>query len=88
MKFTEHARLRMGQRGIPAAMLDFVREHGEVRGDAIILDRSAVRALLDQLDRMRKQAIKVLDKGGVGVVEQGDSIITTYNIDGRRRNDY
>ena len=87
MKFTKHARIRMGQRGIPCSMVEFVREYGQVQGDAVVLDRKGAKALLDELDLMRKQAIKVLDKGGVGIVEQGHSVITTYNVTGRRRYD-
>ena len=85
MKLTKHAKIRMGQRGIPYSMVEFVREYGRVEGDAIVLDRKGAKGLLDALDTMRKQAIKVLDKGGVGVVEQGHSVITAYNITGRCR---
>lgn len=87
MKQTEHVRIRMGQRGIPAWMLDFVRRHGEIRGDSIFLDRRGAKALLDEADRVRRQALKVLDKGGVAIIEDADSVITTYNMTARQNHD-
>lgn len=86
MKFSRHARIRMSQRGIPDWMVHFVRAHGEVEGDEVRLDRRGAMALLEHADEMRRQALKVLDKGGVAVIEQGDHVVTTYNITERRKN--
>lgn len=87
MKISAHAQMRMGQRGIPAALLGLVRKHGRVDGDRVVLDRREAKALLDQITAERAALLKVIDKGGIAVVEQGETIVTTYNLTERRWND-
>jgi len=80
MKFTKHARIRMGQRGIPDRIANLVSECGRIEGDMRILDRREARILLDEIDRRRKDLMRVIDKGGVAVVEEGNRVITAFNL--------
>jgi hypothetical protein len=83
MHITEHARHRMAERGIPKRLVAFARRHGRWEGDRCVLDRKETQQLLDELADEMRLAKKVLDKGGVVVVEAGDSVITTFNVDQR-----
>lgn len=75
-KKTKHIEKRMSQRGISQAMLDLVLRYGEEgRAGRVFLNRKSVAQVLrDYRDLMR-----ILDKGGVEVVVEGDSLVTTYN---------
>ena len=85
MTLTKHARIRMGQRGIPGRMIELARKHGRIEGDQWVLDRREARAALEELMVERAALLKVIDKGGVVVVEEDDTIVTTYNITERLR---
>ena len=62
----------MAQRGIPKRLLDFTRKHGRLEGDRFcILDRKEAAHLIEQLTEEMRLAKKVLDKGGIVVVESG-----------------
>ena len=87
MKLSRHARIRMGQRGIPARMIELARRHGRVEGDQWVLDRREALSVLDEVNAERAALLKVIDKGGVVVVEEDDTIVTTFNITERRRHD-
>lgn len=75
----------MNQRGIPAALVDLVLEHGRWDGDACKLDRKGLRQLLDEMDGFRSTVVKALDKGGLAVVEAGGALLTTYARPAQRR---
>lgn len=83
-RLTHHMDARMNQRGIPAALVDLVLEHGQWDGDACKLDRKGLRELLDAVDGFRSTVIKALDKGGLAVVEAGGALLTTYARPGHR----
>ena len=85
MTLTKHARIRMGQRGIPGRMIELARKHGRIEGDQWVLDRREARAALEELMVERAALLKVNDKGGVVAVEEDDTIVTTYNITERLR---
>jgi hypothetical protein len=85
MKFSQHARIRMGQRGIPGRMIELARKHGRIEGDQWVLDRREARAALEALMAERAALLKVIDKGGVVVVEEDNTVVTTYNITERMR---
>ena len=85
MKFSGHARIRMGQRGIPGRLIELARKHGRIEGDQWVLDRKEARAILDELDAERSELLRVIDKGGVVVVEEDNTVVTAYNITERLR---
>jgi hypothetical protein len=79
MQPTRHIQQRMSQRGISKKMVDLVVADGEIQGDKYVVGRKEALALIRELDNKRRVLTKILDKGGVEVVIQGDALITTYN---------
>lgn len=79
MHKTKHIEKRMAQRGISNAMIDLTLNYGEESGDKVILGRRSAKRLLEDV----RTLLKIIDKGGVAVVAQGDSLITAYNYEGR-----
>ena len=80
MHITHHAAQRMGQRGIPRRLVDFALRHGRIEGDKRVLDRNESRRLIDRLTEELRLAKRVMDKGGITVVDQSDRLITAYNL--------
>jgi hypothetical protein len=83
MPLTLHATQRMSQRGIPRRLVDFALLHGRVEGDRHVLDRRETQRVVDELREQLRIALRVLDKGGVTVVEGDGQVITTYNVEPR-----
>ena len=80
MNKTAHIRQRMGQRGISSDMVDLVMGYGKTEGDRIVLSRKHSARLLAAARTLNK----IVDKGGLVVVANGDAQITTYNYTGRK----
>ena len=80
MHISHHAAQRMSQRGIPRRLVEFALRHGRIEGNKHVLDRNESRRLIDALNEELRLAKRVLDKGGVTVVEGADTVITTYNL--------
>ena len=81
MKYSHHARVRMGQRGIPDSLVDIAMQHGRTEGDRYVLDRRELRQRLSELDTERRKLLKLIDKGGITVATSGDTVITAFNHD-------
>jgi hypothetical protein len=79
MRLTQHANLRMTQRGITRLMIDLVLEYGQVEQDKAILNRKHAQELIRELEEKLRTAKKILDKGGCVVVEADNTVVTTYN---------
>lgn len=79
MHKTKHFRQRMGQRGISQAMIDLVLGYGDNEGSKVVLSRKKSEQLREAL----RTLMKIVDKGGLVVVAEGDAQITTYNYAGR-----
>lgn len=78
MLTTKHFRERMSQRGVTKRMVDLVLEYGRSQGDKIILNKKVAQSVLDEIDRIKKDLLKIKDKGGLTVVYSDESLITTY----------
>jgi len=76
----------MSQRGLPKKLLDLVLEFGKDKGDKLILNKKATQEVLDEIDIMRKELLRIMDKGGVTVVIDDERIITAYNTNSYKRN--
>lgn len=85
MHTTHHCKARQTQRGISPKMIDYAVEHGRASNDKVVLDVKAANRRLAEIDAERRLLLKILDKGGVVVVEQGGVAITTYNRQRRNR---
>jgi hypothetical protein len=70
----------MNQRGISRRLVDFALRHGRIEGDKRVLDRNESRRLIEVLTEELRLAKRVMDKGGITVVEGGDTLITAYNL--------
>lgn len=84
---TKHMQARMSQRGIPADLVDLVRQFGRDDQDRLVLNRKDLHGLLNEVRGLERVVLKALDKGGVVVVEADGALITAYNADSfdRRR---
>jgi len=82
---TNHILVRMSQRGISKKLIDLVYEYGKEKGDKLILNRKTTQKVITEIDSMRKELLRILDKGGVTVVLDNDALITAYNTDSYKR---
>ena len=80
MRDTKHFQQRMSQRGMNRSMVDLTLQFGEVEQDRHVLGRKAALALLDRLQQEARALKKIVDKGGIAVVTEGESLVTTYNL--------
>jgi hypothetical protein len=76
----------MSQRGLPKKVVDLVLEFGKYEGDKLFLDKKETQRIIYQIDNLRNTLLKVMDKGGVAVVVEDETLITTYNLDKKNRN--
>lgn len=81
MTKTKHIQQRMSQRGVTNDVVDFVINNGLIKQDKYYLNRKEILKMLADTDKTRKILTKMLDKGGVVVVADGENLITTYNFD-------
>lgn len=86
MVTTKHCQSRMSQRGLPKRLLELVLEFGKENGDNLILNKKATQKVIEEIDTIRKELLKVLDKGGVTVVFDNDTLITAYNTNSYKKN--
>ncbi len=85
MAKTRHIQDRMNQRGIKNTMLGIVKNFGSWTGDKCILNKKACSDVLKQLDAMRKDIIKMQEKGGLVLVEDNGADITCYQLNSYKR---
>lgn len=79
MQETKHVLQRMNQRGITKEMVNVVLDYGESIQDKAVLGKKDAQRLIKEMQKTMKVLQKICDKGGVVVVAQEDTIITTYN---------
>ena len=76
---TTHLLERISQRGIKSRMLMLVIEFGKHKRDKYILDKKNVGKLIEELNILKQELMKISDKGGVIVVSDNGVVITAYN---------
>jgi Domain of unknown function (DUF4258) len=82
MHISRHADQRMNQRGISRRLVEFTLRYGRIEGDRHVLDRTESRRIIEVLTEELRLAKRIMDKGGVTVVEaDNDTVVTAYNID-------
>ena len=86
MVTTKHCQSRMSQRGLPKRLLELVLEFGKDSGDKLILNKKATQKVIEEIDTIRKELLRVLDNGGVTLVLDNDALITAYNTNSYKRN--
>ncbi len=81
MNTSTHFYCRMNQRGIRKGLIDLALELGEMDGDRYVL----TTRIIDQENEKMRLRKKLLDdarkKGGVVVVAEDGTLITTYHTD-------
>ena len=85
MSKTRHIEQRMSQRGIKQSMIDLVLNFGIAQGDKVVLNRKAIDCVLNELEKLKKDALKMREKGGLVVVEVDDCLLTTYALNSYKR---
>ncbi len=80
MKKTEHLLKRMNQRGISFQILELIYKFGLKQGDKLILNKKSTQKIIDEIDLIRKNLLKISDKGGVVLVLDNKTLITAYDI--------
>lgn len=86
MNETQHIGKRMNQRGISKRMIELTLTHGVPDCDKYVLDRKHAKRRLEEIRRESRELMKVIDKGGVVVVETDNTQITAYNCTSYVRN--
>ncbi len=85
MSKTKHFGARMNQRAIQQTLIDLTLEYGVDQGDKTVLNRKALSSLLDQLEKLKSETQRAIQKGGVAVVESDGKLITAYSLNSYRR---
>ena len=87
MHLTDHGRARANQRGFSGALLDLIATHGAWQGDRQTLGRRELTACLATIDAVRRDVLRLLDKGGgtAAFGEKGE-LITVFSPRTYRRN--
>lgn len=80
MQISHHADQRLNQRGISRRLMAFTLRHGRIEGNKRVLDRKESRRIIEELSEELRLARCALDKGGVTIVADGDTIVTAYNV--------
>jgi len=86
MVTTKNSLARISQRGLSKSLIDLVFTYGKEQGDKLILNKKTTQKMIKEIDNMRKQLLRIMDKGGVTVVVENDILITAYNTNSYKRN--
>ncbi|HGW2956670.1 TPA: hypothetical protein ACNP37_005424 [Raoultella ornithinolytica] len=78
MECTHHIKQRMPQRGISKRMVELVLDYGTLEGQGkyVLRQKDVARIVADL-----RYLMKIIDKGGVTVVADGEVLITAYNCE-------
>jgi len=80
-RITQHADIRMQQRGLCNGQIELVMKHGEPTDDGYVMTKRAVEESIAEL----KYEIKMLERlRNVNVIDIQGSIVTAYRVNGRR----
>lgn len=85
MSKTRHIQKRMSQRAIRQSYLELVKTFGIPEGDKVILNRKGIDAALREMKAIASNLQKMRPRGGVVLVEEQGSEITTYTLESYSR---
>ncbi len=83
MTYTQHFAKQAHNRGITLTMVMLVELFGYQVADRIVLDKKQTQQLLNEVNALRHELIKIYEKGGVALVEKNGHIITGFPITAR-----
>ncbi len=75
---------RMSQRAINEIMVDITKTFGIEDGDKIVLNQKSIEAVLQVIEKWKKNFIKIRSRGGMVLVEKDNVEITTYRLEKKR----
>jgi len=81
VKLTGHLRSRMSQRGINKKMVDIVFQYGKEKGEKIVLNKKDAMKKCAEIQATLKYLKKIMDKGGLVIVCENNSIKTSYRYE-------
>jgi hypothetical protein len=81
-----HFMMRSKKRGITYRMVEFALKYGEIKGDRSFVNKKILDDLISHLTKELTAAKRLRDKGGIVVVSDKESLITTFDFDSRRKN--
>lgn len=83
---TRHIQARMSQRAINQKLLDLTLEFGvEHENGKVVLNRQGLGGLMRELRELQQAAQRAANKGGLVVVREGETLVTTYRLESYRR---
>ena len=82
---TRHIHKRMTQRAIHQTYLELVKSFGIPEGDKIILNQKGIDAALREIKIITANLQKMRPRGGIVLVEDKGSEITTYSLNSYSR---
>lgn len=87
MSRTRHIGVRCSQRGVRQELLETVKTFGQTlgNGEKCVLNRKGAQLVLTELDKLRKELLEILAKGGLIVVSSEERDITVYAVDSYKR---
>ncbi len=82
IKDTLHYQARKTQRGLTTGMLDLAAKFGEQLDDGkIVLSAKAAQGMIEQMNRMKEELMRLAKRGGAVLVSENGVNITAYGLD-------
>ncbi|WP_338431965.1 hypothetical protein [Synechococcus elongatus] len=89
MAKTKHFGARTSQRGIRQTTVELAQRYGVQDGDKFVLNRKQIQSVVNEIDGLRRKLMQAIDKGGIVLVANGETLITAYDFDSyHRRGNY
>lgn len=83
---TRHVGKRMSQRGIRQSLIDLTLGFGvKTKNGRVVLNKQGLEELLEQLKDMQETVQEALKKGGIVLVHDDQTLVTTYRLDSYHR---
>lgn len=80
MRSSKHMDQRMNQRGISRQMVETALLFGIKHNDRCVIGRKEANLAIELLQEQLRALKKLADKGGITVVHDNDTLITTWNL--------
>ena len=85
MSKTRHIQQRMSLSDIKQSMMHLIFDASHLANRDTVLDRKAINKALKILETIKKDAIKIREKGGLVVVDCEGTLVTSYALGSYRR---
>lgn len=83
---TKHFMARMTQRGVTEDLVSLALQFGEPLDDGrVVIGTRALDQVMVELQALKRAAQKARERGGLVVVEEGGTLVTVYQVNGRHK---